>query len=103
MGDNYILFNTLNGAELIGKVVGRDETHIRVEHPLVIRPVQRGPNDFVLDLIPHSLSNPEGVHKFPVGMIIVSEETPKELTEAYTKRISNIVIAQTLDGWEGKK
>lgn len=98
-----ILFSTPNGAEIIGSVVEDTIVSVTVEHPLVIRPIQRGPNDFALDLFPHSLSDPEGKHKFNRAQI-TSEAVniPDPLEKAYRERTSNIVIAQTLSDWEGK-
>lgn len=98
-----ILFSTPNGAEIIGAVVEDTIMSVTVEHPLVVRPIQRGPNDFALDLFPHSLSDPEGKHKFYRAQI-TSEAVniPDPLEKAYRERTSNIVIAQTLSDWEGK-
>lgn len=98
-----MLFSTPNGAEIIGEVSESTMLSVVIEHPLVIRPIQRGPNDYALDLFPHSLSNPEGKHKFNRSQIISeSVKVPEHLEKAYRERTSNIVIAQTLNEWEGK-
>jgi len=71
------LFSITNGAEIIGKVVLDEANKLVVEHPLVIRPVQRGPTEFALDLFPHSLTNPEGTHTFFYSSIVsVSHDIP---------------------------
>lgn len=100
---NLALISTPNGAEIIGEIVDNDLTFVTLEHPLVIRPIQRGPNDYALDLFPHSLSDPEGKHKFYRSQIVSEAvKIPEPLEKAYRERTSNLVIAQTLSDWEGK-
>lgn len=100
---SLILFTLPNGAELIGDQTDSDFTTLTIEHPLVIRPIEQAPGKFALDLFPHSLANPEGKHKFSrTQMISVAVDIPEMLEKAYITRTSNIVIAQTLNQWEGK-
>jgi len=100
---DQILFSLPGGAELIAKVVAHDANFIVVEHPLVIRPIQRQNGEYALDLFPHSLANPEGEHKFFRAQIVSqSVDVPEQLAKAYQERTSSIIIAQTLNEWEGK-
>lgn len=95
------LFTIIGGHEIIGKLHQAAANVLRVEHPLVIRPVQRAPNDFVLDFFPHSLANPEGVHEFNTSAIVsISTEMPTELEKAYTERTTNIILSSALDDLE---
>lgn len=99
----YILFSLANGAELVGEVVMRDATRnsFTVSQPLVIRPVQRGPNDFALDLFPHSLANPEGDHEFYASQVVSTSTTvPPHLEKAYVERTSKLILATHLDNLE---
>jgi hypothetical protein len=104
-----VLFTLTNGAELIGEDVSggtwqAGEGQIAIEHPLVIRPVKNGPGpqDFGLDLFPHSLTNPEGVHIFnEANFLSVSVNVPAGLEKAYLERTSSIILSTQLDKLEG--
>lgn len=103
MSDKYMLFVLGNGAELIGKIdaMSYDGADVVIEHPLVIRPIQKGPNQYALDLFPHSLANPEGKHKFSRSMMVSeSQEIPDMLERAYIERTSKIVLSHALDDLE---
>lgn len=103
MARELILFSLANGAEVIGQVVDRvlENNEVVVDHPLVIRPIQRGPGDYALDLFPHSLANPEGQHRFNGGMILsTSVEIPAPLEKAYLERTSTILLSTQLDNLE---
>lgn len=89
------------GAEIIGKVNGHTADTLTLEHPLVIRPVQKAPGQYVLDLYPHSLANPEGQHMFNRDALISeSVEIPKILVDAYTERTSSIILSGAVDAFE---
>lgn len=98
-----VLFTIVGGHEIISKLDNEslDGTYLVVEHPLVIRPVQKAPGQYALDLFPHSLTNPEGKHKFNTTQIVSrSVEIPDMLSKAYTERTSNIILASVLDEME---
>lgn len=104
MSRDLILFALANGAEVIGRIDSYhpEKDEFTLEHPLVIRPVQRGPNDFALDLFPHSLANPEGKHRFNRSVFLSeSEDIPAPLEKAYLERTSKIILAGQLDKLEG--
>lgn len=97
------LFTIVGGHEIIGKVIEESSDHVilLLEHPLVIRPVQKAPGQYALDLFPHSLTNPEGQHKFYVAqMISRSVEIPEMLEKAYLERTSSIILSSALDQME---
>lgn len=99
------LFALPNGAEVIGAVDSEDfaGTTITLEHPLVIRPIQKKDGGIALDLFPHSLSNPEGKHKFYKAQILSrSEAIPPGLEKAYLERTSRIILSGVLDAMEKK-
>lgn len=103
---DLILFTTIGGFEIIGKAtdVAYNGTTVTVEHPLVVRPIQKTPGEYALDLFPHSLANPEGEHKFFVSSFISqSVNVPEPLAKAYQQRTSNIIIASALDDLERMK
>jgi hypothetical protein len=97
------LFSIVGGHEIIGKIETEvyDGSYITLEHPLVIRPVQKAPGQYALDLFPHSLTNPEGKHKFYTAqMVSRSVEIPEMLEKAYTERTSSIILASAMDQLE---
>jgi hypothetical protein len=95
-----ILFSLPNGAELIGKVVEETTEAYTIDQPLAIRPVQKVPGQFVLDLFPHSLTNPEGKHKFSKSQLLsISLEIPDMLEKAYNERTSSIIINGAVDAF----
>lgn len=97
----YILFSVPGGSEIIGKVIEDNGITLTVDQPLVVRPVQRGANDFVLQLFPHSLANPEGEHKFSYSQIVsVSSKIPDRLETEYVKQTSNIILHSALNEME---
>lgn len=97
------LFSLANGAELIGAVDSASDTTITLEHPLVIRPIQKKDGGLALDLFPHSLSNPEGKHTFNESQILSrSEVVPAALEKAYLERTSRIILSGVLDAMEAK-
>lgn len=90
-----------NGAELIGKIITDSSDALTLEHPLVIRPFERNPGDYALQLYPHSLANPEGAHQFTVAQIQSRcRDIPKELERAYTERTTSIILASAMDQLE---
>lgn len=95
------LFTLPGGAELIGRITEETAVALTIEHPLVVRPVQRGPNDYVLQLFPHSLANSEGEHQFFISQIVSrSVKVPDRLEAEYTKQTSNIILSSALDDLE---
>ena len=97
------LFTTIGGHEIIGKVTADsyDNTTITLEHPLVIRPIEKAKGQWALDLFPHSLSDPEGEHKFYISALVSrSVKIPEMLVKAYTERTSSIILASALDQME---
>lgn len=100
------LFTTIGGHEVIGKVTSEvyDGTSVTLEHPLVIRPIEKAKGQWALDLFPHSLSDPEGEHKFFVSaMVSRAVKIPEMLVKAYTERTSSIILASALDQMERMK
>lgn len=99
----YALFSLTNGAEVIGSIDTQDQDTITIDHPLVIRPIEKGPNKWALDLFPHSLANPEGKHKFNTRQILsYSQLVPDELERAYVERTSRIILSGALSAMEAK-
>lgn len=99
--DSLILFTLPNGAEVIGGIKTNTDTVVTVSHPLVIRPIQKSPGQYALDLFPHSLANPEGDHQFTWSQILSrSLHIPDMLQKAYTERTSSIILASALDDIE---
>lgn len=97
----HVLFSLINGAEIVGKVVSDTTDTLSLEHPLVIRPIQKQSGGMALDLFPHSLANPEGTHAFNKGQILsVSAELPDQLEKAYMERTSKIILAGALANLE---
>lgn len=99
------LFALPNGAEVIGAIDSEayDQSEIVLEHPLVIRPIQKKDGGLALDLFPHSLSNPEGKHTFYLGQILSrSKDIPAQLEKAYLERTSRIILSGVLDAMEKK-
>lgn len=97
---NLVLFAIIGGAELIGKIEAEDVIGhtITISHPLVIRPIQKAPGQYALDLFPHSLANPEGNHVFnTVAFISRSTEVPDMLEKAYVERTSSIILSSAID------
>jgi hypothetical protein len=100
------LFTTIGGHEVIGKIVGElyDGTIIVLEHPLVVRPIEKSKGQWALDLFPHSLSDPEGEHKFYTNALVSrSVKVPEMLVKAYTERTSSIILSSALDQMERMK
>lgn len=96
-----ILFQLIGGHELIGKKTGTVSNGFILEHPLVIRPIQKAPGQYALDLFPHSLANPEGQHIFyNTAIVSTSVEIPKMLSDAYNERTSAIILAGAVDAFE---
>lgn len=96
-----VLFQLIGGHELIGKKICTTGNGFILEHPLVIRPIQKAPGQYALDLFPHSLANPEGQHTFYDSAIVsISVEIPKMLTDAYNERTSAIILAGAIDAFE---
>lgn len=97
------LFTIIGSHEIIGKVIDDSSSSpsIVIEHPLVIRPIQKGPNQWALDLFPHSLANPEGEHTFFKSAIVSrTEGISPDLEKAYIERTSSIILASALDQME---
>lgn len=98
---NYVLFSLINGAEIIGKVESDTDQVLALDHPLVIRPIQKQTGGLALDLFPHSLANPEGVHYFNKSQILsTSGEVPEQLEKAYMERTSKIILSAALTNLE---
>jgi hypothetical protein len=104
MSTPLALFALPNGAEVIGAITEHNVgVTITLEHPLVIRPIQKKDGGIALDLFPHSLSNPEGKHVFNEDQILSrSESVPPQLEKAYLERTSRIILSGVLDAMEGK-
>lgn len=97
----YTLFSLINGAEVIGKVTGDTDTTVTLEHPLVVRPIQKQGGGLALDLFPHSLAEPEGEHVFnKVQILSTSVTVPGALEKAYVERTSKIILAGALANLE---
>lgn len=102
------LFTIIGGHELIAKVVSGELTAggnspVTISHPLVIRPIQKAPGQYALDLFPHSLANPDGDHEINTGTIVtISKVIPKMLEDAYLERTSSIILASAMDEIERK-
>jgi hypothetical protein len=102
MNTELMLFVTIAGAEVIGRVVERnlEQNTITLEQPLVIRPMQRG-ESVVLDLFPHSLVDAEGQHVFNLNTVMsFAVKVPANLEKAYLERTSKIILAGQLDRLE---
>ena len=103
MSSELLLISLPNGAELIGRVIKITDEAIVLEHPLVIRPIQRGPNDMALDLFPHSLASPDGEHAFTRRQILSEAMSiPAPLEKAYLERTSGIILSTQMDKLEGR-
>jgi hypothetical protein len=104
MSTELALFALPNGAEVIGAVTEHNPGFtITLEHPLVIRPIQKKDGGLALDLFPHSLSNPEGKHIFFINQLLSrSESIPAQLEKAYLERTSRIILSGVLDAMEAK-
>jgi hypothetical protein len=104
MSTPLALFVLPNGAEIIGTIVEHNVgISITLEHPLVIRPIQKKDGGLALDLFPHSLSNPEGKHIFNEQQLLSRSDTvPAQLEKAYLERTSRIILSGVLDAMEGK-
>lgn len=101
MSDSLYLIMVPGGAEIIGKGHFPSPDTLTLEHPLVIRPVEKSPGQYMLDLYPHSLANPEGKHNFNRSALISeSVEIPKMLSDAYTTRTSSIILSGAVDAFE---
>lgn len=97
---NLVLFTIIGGAELIGKIESEayESGTITISHPLVIRPIQKAPGQYALDLFPHSLANPEGEHIFNTDTFISrSVSVPDMLEKAYLERTSSIILSNAID------
>lgn len=96
------LFTTIGGHEVIGKITEQQiGLTITLEHPLVIRPIERAKGQWALDLFPHSLTDPEGEHVFYVSAIVSrAVKVPEALAKAYTERTSSIILSSALDQME---
>lgn len=100
------LFVIIGGHEIIGKIEAEsyDGKSITVEHPLVVRPVQKSPGQYALDLFPHSLTNPEGKHEFFTSAIVSRcKQVPEMLSKAYTERTTSLILASAMDDIERMK
>ena len=103
MSQEFILFCTTGGAEIVGRVTSwnLESNTVTVEQPLVIRPIQRPDSSYALDLFPHSLVDSEGQHKFFINnMMSIAEKVPAELEKAYIERTSKLILAGQLDRLE---
>lgn len=102
---SLILFSLPNGAEIVGKLTADDMLSFTVEQPLAIRPVEKAPGQYMLDLFPHSLVNPEGTHKFTRAQVlsISQSNVPEMLEKAYLERTSSIVLAGAVDAFANLK
>lgn len=88
-------------AEIVGKVVEETAEYVTLEEPLVLRPVQKGPDQYVLSFFQHSMANPQGTHKFFYSsMVSRSIEVPEPLEKQYLKETSSIILANALDAFE---
>lgn len=97
------LFTIIGGHEIVGKIINETDTSIEVSHPLVIRPVQKGPNQVALELFPHSLANPEGNHTFiKAAMVSRCVDVPSELETAYLERTTSILLSSALRDMEAR-
>lgn len=98
---NLVLFSLPNGAEVIAKQVSVAADGIIVDHPLIIRPIQKAPGQYALDLFPHSLANPEGEHLFYTSQLLSKSMTvPEQLEKAYLERTSSIILASAMNDLE---
>lgn len=97
------LFTIIGGHELVGKVIAEGDNQTHIEHPLVVRPIQKGPNQLALELFPHSLAHPEGVHVFYDSAIVSrAVEVPEELEKAYLERTTSIILSSALRDMEAR-
>ncbi len=87
-----ILFTSSTGLEIIGKLQSETDQHFIVERPLGFHPVQMPNLQYQIQLIPYSLANPDGFHKFSKPVVSVSMSIPSELEKTYLSTTSGIEI-----------
>lgn len=97
---NIKLFMLPGGVEVIGDAVAEALDSYSIKHPLIVRPVQQAAGQYMLDLYPYSITNPEGTHTFRISvMVSESKEVPEMLSNAYTERTSAIILSGAVDAF----
>jgi len=101
MSQTVASFMIVGNHEIVGTVVERTPTFIVLSEPMVLRPVQKSADQYVLSFFPHSLSDPDGEHRFYYSqMISESVKVPAAVEKEYLKQTSSIILADALQAFE---
>lgn len=93
------LYKLLSGQEIIGRVVEEGPGWVVLENVLAFRVVQQGPDQYGLDMVPHSPVLPEHKWKYFTSAFMgePAAPLPDGLQKAYVQRTSSIQIASSMD------
>lgn len=84
----------ISGAELISDIEDNGDHYI-AKKPMIVRAQQKGPEEYVIMLIPFCISNPEGTLKLYKHAICSECEAPSDTEQAYIQQTTGIVMASS--------
>lgn len=85
-----------SGAEVITEVQQDNGDHYLVKKPMMVRAQQKGPDQYVIMLVPFCIANPEATMKLFKHALCGECDAPSDTEQAYIQQTTSLVLASSL-------